>query len=222
MEILVVDDEPRIRRVLCDYLLQEGHSPIEAAHGREALEKCTSSIAAALIDVMMPEMDGWSLARELLAMQPGLPIIFLTARDREQDELFGLELGAKDYIKKPFSPKVVMARLVRLLQDAKNRVQSPSTNTLQMRIDRGARRLFLGDREVLLAPMEYALMEYFFDHPGQALSRSQILRAVWDSSSDVQSRTLDTHIKKLRKKLGPLGAVIETVRSFGYRLRQKE
>ncbi|HCF51108.1 MAG TPA: DNA-binding response regulator [Syntrophomonas sp.] len=220
-KILIADDETRIRRLVADFLRKEGFAPLEAGDGREALEivETHCDLALAILDVMMPECDGWTVCREIRKASH-LPVIMLTARSQESDELFGFELGADEYITKPFSPQVLVARVQALLRRSGRQSQKAlALNGLE--IDEGARLVKVEGERIHLSPKEYELLFYLACNQGIALSRDQILNAVWDYNFFGDVRTVDTHIKKLRLKLGDKGDCIQTVRGLGYRFEVK-
>lgn len=216
-KILIADDEARIRRLVGDFLRREGFTPLEAADGREALEifEAHNDLALAILDVMMPECDGWAVCREI-RRNSSLPVIMLTARSQESDELFGFELGADEYITKPFSPQVLMARVQALLR--RSGQLSRSVHSLNgLEIDESAHLVSIDGERIHLSPKEYELLIYLVNNRGLALSRDQILNAVWDYNFFGDVRTVDTHVKKLRLKLSHKGDCIHTVRGLGYR-----
>lgn len=216
-KVLIADDEERMRKLVCDFLKREGFLTVEASNGKEALTVLESDpeICLIILDVMMPEYDGWAVCREI-RRNSKLPVIMLTARGEETDELFGFELGADEYVSKPFSPQVLMARVNALL-----RRSSSSDRIVQsypgLEIDQDARQVRLEGEIVTLSPKEFELLVYLSDNEGRALSRDQILNSVWDYNFYGDPRTVDTHIKKLRLKLGSRGEYIQTVRGLGYR-----
>lgn len=220
MNILIADDEERMRRLVKDFLTKEGYSVLEAADGQEAmdiLESKMGQLSLVILDVMMPHYDGWSLLRYIRKRDADLPVIMLTARAEDSDEVFGLELGASDYITKPFSPIVLTARIKLLLRQ---KPEGGITNTKEfdgLVIDEVARVVTDRGKRVHLSPKEYELLVYLAVNQKVALSREQILNALWGYDYFGDLRTVDTHIKKLRAKLGDRGDMIETVRGYGYR-----
>ena len=212
-KVLIIEDEEKIRRVVKNYLEKNGYEVYEADNGISGLKIFRQNkFDVVILDIMLPEMDGWSVCREIRG-ESTVPVLMLTARSAEEDEIFGLELGADDYLKKPFSLAVLLAR-IKVLINRKN----PISNSLQfgdLEINEGAHRVFYAKEELALAPKEYELLLYLAKNRGIALSREQILNKVWEYSYYGELRTVDTHIKKLRKKLQ--GKFIETVRGFGYR-----
>ena len=220
--ILIADDEARIRRLVGDFLKRDGHSIVEAADGKEALsiiENRRPSLDLAILDVMMPGMDGFGVLRELRAQERGdahLPVMLLTARAEDTDQVRGLEEGADDYVPKPFSPIVLAAR-VRTLLKREGRAAAPVEQIGLLTINELRREVLVDNRSVELTPKEYELLIYFKNNRSIALSRESILNAVWGYDYFGDLRTVDTHVKKLRAKLGGCGTMIETVRGYGYR-----
>jgi DNA-binding response OmpR family regulator len=220
-KILIADDEARMRRLVADFLKKAGYETAEAGNGRKALELITEStdIDLVILDVMMPEYDGWAVCREIRKISR-VPIIMLTARGEEADELFGFELGVDEYISKPFSPKILVARVQALLR----RTEDNSKMFLSfdgLEIDESGRHVFVNGHPVDLSPKEFELLFYMVVNAGQALNRDQILAAVWDYNYYGDIRTVDTHIKKLRLKLEDKSDYIQTVRGYGYRFEGK-
>ena len=220
--ILMVDDEARMRKLVKDFLMQKGYSVLEAADGEEALrvfEENQNKIGLILLDVMLPKLDGWSVLRQIRQTSK-VPIIMLTARGEEQDELFGFELGVDEYISKPFSPKILVARVEAILnrtQTKKNEVQDYGGIV----IDSDGRTVKVDGKEIELSLREYELLKYLVDNQGIALSRDKILNNVWNYDYYGDSRTIDSHIKKIRHKLGKKGKYIETMRGVGYKFEVK-
>ncbi len=220
--ILIADDEARIRRLVGDFLKRDGHSIVEAADGKEALsiiENRRPSLDLAILDVMMPGMDGFGVLRELRAQERGdahLPVMLLTARAEDTDQVRGLEEGADDYVTKPFSPIVLAAR-VRTLLKREGCAATPVEQIGLLTINELRREVLVDNRSVELTPKEYELLIYFKNNRSIALSRESILNAVWGYDYFGDLRTVDTHVKKLRAKLGGCGTMIETVRGYGYR-----
>lgn len=215
--ILIADDEERMRKLVGDFLKREGFHIIEASNGKEALEifREESGIDLLILDVMMPEYDGWTVCREIRKYSL-VPVIMLTARSEESDELFGFELGVDEYISKPFSPQVLVARVNALLRRiGKNSHTVKAFNGLE--INENSRYVLVDGIKLNLTPKEFELLIYLTENEGRALSRDQILNAVWDFNYYGDVRTVDTHIKKLRLKLGSKGEYIQTVRGLGYR-----
>ena len=221
--ILVVDDESRIRKLLRDFFTAKGYQILEAEDGEKAIEvfeENRNKIKLILLDVMMPKLDGWSVLRKI-RQESNLPVIMLTARGEEQDELFGFELGVDEYISKPFSPKILVARVEAILK----RVYG---DTKQLKdydgivIDQEGRTVKVDGKPIDLSLREYELLKYLFDNENIALSRDKILNNVWNYDYYGDSRTIDSHIKKIRHKLGKKGKYIETVRGIGYKFEIKK
>ena len=217
--ILLADDEARIRRLVADFLKRDGHDILEAENGKEALRLLGEhpQIALAILDVMMPHADGFEVLSHIRERESTrrLPVMLLTARAEELDQLHGLQGGADDYVTKPFSPLVLSARVKNLLLRAGADEEVMRFGTLV--IDEARHEVRVDGRDIGLTPKEYELMIYFKLNRGIALSRESILSAVWGYDYFGDLRTVDTHIKKLRAKLGGHGAHIETVRGYGYR-----
>ncbi len=220
--ILVVDDESRMRKLVKDFLMQKQYKVLEAANGEEALtvfEENQNKIKLILLDVMMPKLDGWSVLRQI-RQKSDVPIIMLTARGEEQDELFGFELGVDEYISKPFSPKILVARVEAIL----NRTKPKESNKKEyggIVIDEEGRTVKIDGKEIELSLREYELLIYLVENHGIALSRDKILNNVWNYDYYGDSRTIDSHIKKIRHKLGKKGRYIETIRGIGYKFEVK-
>lgn len=220
--ILIVDDESRMRKLIKDFLSQKGCSILEAADGEEALEvfnKNANKIDLILLDVMMPKLDGWSVLRQI-RQESKVPIMMLTARGEEQDELFGFELGVDEYISKPFSPKILVARVEAILKRIKG-----DTNGIKdyggITIDSEGRTVKVDGKQIEMSLREYELLKYLVDNENIALSRDKILNNVWNYDYYGDSRTIDSHIKKIRHKLGKKGKYIETMRGVGYKFEVK-
>jgi len=216
--VLVVDDEYRIRRLVSDFLKREDYKVIEAADGEEALDiifESNQKVDLVILDVMMPKYDGWYVLERIRDFL-SIPVIMLTARSDEYDQLKGFKLGADDYVTKPFSPGVLVARVNKLLKRDKITHEEISFGAIQM--DLAAREVFIDNEKIVLTPKEYELLKFFIDNKGIALSRDKILNAVWNYDYFGDLRTVDTHIKQLRAKLGKYSYYISTVRSIGYRL----
>lgn len=217
-KILIADDEDRMRKLVGDFLKKEGYTVVEARDGQEALDifNQNGDIDLIILDVMMPVYDGWTVCREVRKSSQ-VPVIMLTARGEEADELFGFDLGADEYIAKPFSLKILAARVQALLRRLGGNSAVKSFDGLE--IDDHGHFVFVEGNRVDMSPKEYELLLYLADNPGRALSREQILNAVWDFDYFGDVRTVDTHIKKLRLKLGRKGEYIQTVRGLGYRFQ---
>lgn len=220
--ILVVDDESRIRKLLRDFFTAKGYQILEAEDGEKAIEvfeENRNKIKLILLDVMMPKLDGWSVLRKI-RQESNLPVIMLTARGEEQDELFGFELGADEYISKPFSPKILVARVEAIL---KRTIQKENTNKDfgGIIIDEQGRTVTVDGKNVEMSLREYELLKYLVDNENIALSRDKILNNVWNYDYYGDSRTIDSHIKKIRHKLGKKGKYIKTMRGVGYKFEIK-
>lgn len=219
--ILIADDEARIRRLVADFLKRDGHTILEAEDGAQALalvEAHRAELGLAILDVMMPKLDGFAVLRAIRAAEDGepLPVMMLTARAEDSDELLGLTAGADDYVTKPFSPMVLAAR-VRVLLKRTGADKQEAVTFGALCIEERSRSVTVSGKPVELTPKEYELLIYFKNNCRIALSRESILNAVWGYDYFGDLRTVDTHIKKLRAKLGPCGTLIGTVRGYGYR-----
>lgn len=220
--VLIVDDEQRMRKLIKDFLMQKGYSILEAADGEEALqvfEENQNKIKLILLDVMMPKLDGWSVLRQIRQTSK-VPIIMLTARGEEQDELFGFELGVDEYISKPFSPKILVARVEAILKRT-SPTQKEAKDYGGIVIDSEGRTVTVDGKELELSLREYELLKYLVDNENIALSRDKILNNVWNYDYYGDSRTIDSHIKKIRHKLGKKGKYIQTIRGIGYKFEVK-
>ena len=220
--ILVVDDELRMRKLIKDFLAVKSYKIIEAKDGEEALdifEENKERIQLILLDVMMPKIDGWTVLRKV-RQESKVPVIMLTARGEEQDELFGFELGVDEYISKPFSPKILVARIEAILKRV-NCDKTERKNLGGIEIDDKGRTVTVDGKLVELSLREYELFKYLFDNEKVALSRERILNNVWNYDYYGDSRTIDSHIKKIRHKLGKKGKYIETIRGIGYKFEVK-
>ena len=217
IKILVVDDESRMRKLLKDFLEREGYRVIEAADGLEAMERFyeDKEIALLILDVMMPNMDGWQVCREV-RQSSKVPIIMLTARSEERDELQGFELGVDEYISKPFSPKILVARAEAILRRAHALDAEQTLNAGGISVDKSAHQVKIDGAETELSYKEFELLTYFIENQGIALSREKILNNVWNYDYFGDARTIDTHVKKLRNKLGDKGNYIKTIWGMGY------
>ncbi len=220
--ILIVDDEQRMRKLIKDFLKAKGYSILEAEDGEKALEvfeENRNKITLILLDVMMPKLDGWSVLRQI-RQESKVPIIMLTARGEEQDELFGFELGVDEYIAKPFSPKILVARVEAILK----RTTKDTTEVRDyagIEIDREGRTVKIDGKAIELSLREYELLVYLIENENIALSRDKILNNVWNYDYYGDSRTIDSHIKKIRHKLGKRGKYIKTMRGIGYKFETK-
>ena len=221
--ILIVDDEQRMRKLIKDFLVAKGYSILEAEDGEKALEifeENKNKITLILLDVMMPKLDGWSVLRQI-RQESKIPIIMLTARGEEQDELFGFELGVDEYISKPFSPKILVARVEAILKRT-NKNTTEIKDYAGIEIDKEGRTVKVDGKPIELSLREYELLIYLIENENIALSRDKILNNVWNYDYYGDSRTIDSHIKKIRHKLGKKGKYIETMRGVGYKFEVKE
>ena len=221
--ILVVDDEERMRMLIKDFLEQKGYKIIQAKDGEEALDifnQMKDDISLILLDVMMPKLDGWSVLRQIRQTSQ-VPIIMLTARGEEQDELFGFELGVDEYIAKPFSPKILVARVEAILRRGQSEQKEQNADMGGIEIDDKARTVTVDGKLIDMSLREYELLKYLLDNNGIALSRDKILNNVWNYDYYGDSRTIDSHIKKIRHKLGKKGKYIKTIRGIGYKFETK-
>lgn len=218
IKILVVDDEARMRKLVKDFLLKKGMVVFEAEDGEQACDLFykNSDISLIILDVMMPKMDGWMVVREIRE-NSAVPIIMLTAKSDERDELLGFELGVDEYISKPFSPKILTARVEAILRRTKGGSNSNQIELAGIIIDKLAHRVTVDNNEIELSYKEFELLTFFMENRGIALSREKILNSVWDYDYFGDARTIDTHVKKLRAKLGPAGEHIKTVWGMGYK-----
>lgn len=223
LTILVVDDEVRMRKLIKDFLVKKEYNILEAEDGEKALslyKENKNKIALILLDVMMPKLDGWSVLRQIRQENELLPIVMLTARSEEQDELFGFELGATEYISKPFSPKILVARVEAILKrtNPKNKEEISCEGIV---INNDARTVFIDGKNIEMSFREYELLKYLMENKNIALSRDKILNTVWNYDYYGDSRTIDSHIKKIRHKLGKKGKYIQTIRGIGYKFEVK-
>lgn len=215
--ILVADDEERMRRLVRDFLHKAGYKTYEAADGRQALKIfAEQEIDLLILDVMMPEYDGWAVCRQIRKTST-VPIIMLTARGEESDELFGFDLGADEYISKPFSLRILGARVQALLRRTESQTPPTVRSMGGLRIDELGHYVYVDEQPVDLTPKEFELLVYLADHTGRALTREQILNAVWNYDYYGDIRTVDAHIKNIRLKMGARGVYVQTVRGVGYR-----
>lgn len=215
-KILIADDEARMRKLVGDFLKKEGYEIIEAEDGKKALEIFfqEGDISLVILDVMMPECDGWAVCRKI-KQESNVPVIMLTARDEESDEIFGFELGADEYIKKPFSPKILTSRVNVIMR--RNR-EPDNIKFMDVEIDEIAHTVTIAGDLKEMTPKEYELLIYFIKNKGIMLSREQILNNVWGYNYFGDERTVDTHVKKLREKLGERAETIKTIRGYGYKM----
>ena len=217
LKILVGDDEARMRKLVKDFLVNKGFSVIEAADGEEAVDVffAQKDIALVILDVMMPKMDGWEVLKTIRKYSQ-VPVIMLTARGEERDELQGFALGVDEYISKPFSPKILVARVDAILRRS-NAAASEVLDVGGIRIDKAAHQVTIDGKEIELSYKEFELLTYFVENQGIALSREKILNNVWNYDYFGDARTIDTHVKKLRSKLGAKGEFIKTIWGMGYK-----
>ena len=218
VKILVVDDEPRIRTLVKDFLVKDGFFVIEASNGVEAYDIFTSNndISLIVMDVMMPKMDGYETSEEIRKLSQ-VPIIMLTAKSDEKDELRGYELGIDEYITKPFSPKILVARIKAVLRRSTSNEENTTLEAGGIVIDKNAHIVTVDGNPIDLSFKEFELLEYFMVNQGVALSREKILNNVWNYDYFGDARTIDTHVKKLRAKLGDKGDYIKTIWALGYK-----
>ena len=216
-KILIVDDEERMRKLLKDFLSNKGYLVVEAQNGEEAVDIFLNSkdISLIILDVMMPVMDGWE-ACKLIREYSKVPIIMLTAKSEEKDELKGFELGIDEYITKPFSPKILVARVEAILRRSQGE-ESEIVEAGGIKIDKMAHSVSIDGREIELSYKEFELLTYFLENKGIALSREMILNHVWNYDYFGDARTIDTHVKKLRSKMGEKGDLIKTIWGMGYK-----
>ena len=217
-KILVVDDESRMRKLVKDFLVRQGYTVLEAADGMEAMDYFyeDKDIALIILDVMMPKMDGWQVCREI-RMHSKVPIIMLTARSEERDELEGFDLGVDEYISKPFSPKILVARVEAILRRTQGSGNTDEISAGGIMVDKAAHTVMSDGSPVDLSFKEFELLTYFIENQGIALSREKILNNVWNYDYFGDARTIDTHVKKLRSKLGDKGEYIKTIWGMGYK-----
>lgn len=218
IKVLMVDDESRMRKLVSDFLTRKGYIVIEAGDGEEALDRfyADKDISLVILDVMMPKMNGWDVCREF-RKNSKVPIIMLTAKSDESSELNGFECGADEYIAKPFSPKILTARVDALIRRSYSIDSSEVTDVGGIIIDKAAHIVKIDGQEIDLSFKEFELLTYFVDNKGLALSREKILNNVWNYDYFGDARTIDTHVKKLRKKLGDKGDYIKTIWGMGYK-----
>ena len=217
-KILVVDDENRMRKLVKDFLQRENFEVLEAGDGSEALDVffAHQDIALMILDVMMPKMDGWQVCREIRSYSK-VPIIMLTARSDEKDELQGFDLGVDEYISKPFSPKILVARVEAILRRSNLLTNDDVISAGGIELDKAAHQVKIDGQEIELSYKEFELLAYFLENQGIALSREKILNNVWNYDYFGDARTIDTHVKKLRSKLGEKGEMIKTIWGMGYK-----
>ncbi len=218
-KILVVDDEARMRKLVSDFLVREGFEVLEAGDGEKAMDIFYSNkdIALVILDVMMPKMDGWQVLREMRESSQ-VPVIMLTARSDEKDELRGFELGVDEYVTKPFSPRTLVARVNAILRRTGGKEENDRIELSGIVLDKSAHQVTIDGEPVELSFKEFELLEYFMENNKIALSREKILNHVWNYDYFGDARTIDTHVKKLRSKLGAKGELIKTIWGMGYKL----
>ena len=218
LKILVVDDESRMRKLVKDFLTKKGFTVIEAGDGEEAVDKFfeVKDIALIILDVMMPKMDGWQVCREIRQYSK-VPIIMLTAKSDEKDELQGFDLGVDEYITKPFSPKILVARVEANLRRSNVLAADDTMEAGGIELNKAAHEVLIDGKSVELSYKEFELLAYFMSNQGVALSRERILNNVWNYDYFGDARTIDTHVKKLRSKLGAKGEYIKTIWGMGYK-----
>ena len=218
MKILIVDDESRMRKLIKDFLEREGYQVLEAADGIEAIDIFYEDrdVALIILDVMMPRMDGWEVCREV-RKNSTVPIMMLTARSEERDELRGFELGVDEYIAKPFSPKILVARVNALIKRATGISKDTGLSCGGIEVDKAAHLVRIDGQEIDLSVKEFELLVYFIENQKLALTREKILNNVWNYDYFGDARTIDTHVKKLRSKMGEKGNYIKTIWGMGYK-----
>ena len=218
LKILVVDDESRMRKLVSDFLTKKNFQVLEAGDGEEAIDifYAEKDVALIILDVMMPKMDGWEVCREI-RKNSKVPIIMLTARGDERDELLGFELGVDEYISKPFSPKILVARVEAILRRTGQGNTEDTLSAGGIVIDKAAHIATVDGKTMDLSFKEFELLTYFLENQGIALSREKILNNVWNYDYFGDARTIDTHVKKLRSKLGEKGEYIKTIWGMGYK-----
>ena len=228
LKILVVDDESRMRKLVKDFLKREDYTVLEAGDGMEAQDGeeavdtfySTKGINLLVLDVMMPKMDGWEVVKEIRKVSK-VPIIMLTAKDQEQDELLGFELGVDEYISKPFSPKILVARVEAILRRTVQ-TEGEQIEAGGIVMDVGGHHVSIDGKSINLSYKEFELLQYFMSNQGRALTRESILNQVWNYDYFGDARTIDTHVKKLRNKLGEKGSYIHTIWGMGYKFEVEE
>ena len=218
VKILVVDDEPRMRKLVKDFLVKDGFIVVEASDGEEAYNifTATNDISLIIMDVMMPKMNGYETSAEIRKISK-VPIIMLTAKSEEKDELMGYEIGIDEYITKPFSPKILVARVEAVLRRSTQDMEDNLIEAGGIKIDKSAHIVTVDGKNIELSFKEFELLEYFITNQGVALSREKILNNVWNYDYYGDARTIDTHVKKLRAKLGDKGDYIKTIWALGYK-----
>lgn len=222
IKILVVDDEQRMRKLVRDFLVKKDFIVLEAANGEEAIDIffAEKNIGLVILDIMMPKMDGWAVCREIRQYSK-VPIVMLTAKSGEKDELLGFELGVDEYISKPFSPKILVARVEALLRRA-SVIGDDVVEIGGITLDKSAHEVNIDGKKLELSFKEFELLAYFIDNKGIALSREKILNNVWNYDYYGDARTIDTHVKKLRSKMGDKGSYIKTIWGMGYKFEAEQ
>ncbi|MBQ3913398.1 MAG: response regulator transcription factor [Lachnospiraceae bacterium] len=217
LKVLIADDESRMRKLVKDFLAKAGFIVLEAEDGEQAVDMFFSDkdISLVILDVMMPKMDGWQVCREIRSKSK-VPIIMLTAKGDERDELLGFELGVDEYITKPFSPKILVARVDAILRRS-NALNDDIIEINGIKIDKAAHQVLIDGQDITLSVKEFELLSYFVANKGIALSRDKILNNVWNYDYFGDARTIDTHVKKLRSKMGEKGDCIKTIWGMGYK-----
>ena len=223
LKVLVVDDEARMRKLVRDFLVKKEFEVIEAEDGEQAVDLffADKDIALVILDVMMPKMDGWQVCREIRGYSK-VPIIMLTAKSDERDELLGFELGVDEYISKPFSPKILVARVEAILRRTGGIVADDILRAGAIELNKAAHEVKIDGKNVELSYKEFELLTYFIQNQGIALSREKILNSVWNYDYFGDARTIDTHVKKLRSKMGEKGNYIRTIWGMGYKFEVEE
>ena len=218
LKVLVVDDESRMRKLVRDFLVKKDFEVLEAGDGAEAIDIffATKDIALVILDVMMPKMDGWQVCREIRSYSQ-VPIIMLTAKSDERDELLGFELGVDEYISKPFSPKILVARVEAILRRTSGLAADDVIRAGGIEVNKAAHEVTIDGKSIELSYKEFELLTYFMENQEIALSREKILNSVWNYDYFGDARTIDTHVKKLRSKLGAKGDYIKTIWGMGYK-----
>lgn len=221
LKILVVDDESRMRKLVKDFLTKSNYEVIEAEDGAQAIDLFfeQNDIALIILDVMMPNMDGWQVCKEIREYSK-VPIIMLTAKSDERDELQGFELGVDEYISKPFSPKILVARVEAILRRTSQASADEVMEAGGILINKAAHSVLVDGQPVDLSYKEFELLTYFVENKGIALSREKILNSVWNYDYFGDARTIDTHVKKLRSKMGKKGELIRTIWGMGYKFEE--
>lgn len=223
IKILVVDDESRMRKLVCDFLVKRGYEVLEAADGEAALDifYTEKDISLIILDVMMPKINGFEVCKEIREHSK-VPVIMLTAKSAESDELTGFDLGADEYISKPFSPKILVARVDAILRRTNQAEEGHALEAGAIVVDRAAHIVTIEGKQIELSYKEFELLTYFMENQGLALSREKILNSVWNYDYFGDARTIDTHVKKLRSKMGSYGECIKTIWGMGYKFEVGE